>query len=150
MPLEAHVQRLRVVALPAACLAFHIDVGQELHLDLADAVALAGFAASTLDVEAEASRRIAPDLGIVGGGENLAYDVEKPRVSGWIRARCAPNGALVDDNHLIDELDSVDGLVLAWRVCLELHTLQDGAHENAVDQRGFARAGNACDAAECA
>ena len=55
------LERLAVVAPAAADLAGHVDVGQELHLDLEDAVALAVLAAPALDVEAEATRPVAPD-----------------------------------------------------------------------------------------
>ncbi len=54
--LELHFQRLAVVAVPVAGIAFHIDVRQEVHLDLDDAIALADLAASALHVEREASR----------------------------------------------------------------------------------------------
>ena len=42
LALELHLERLRVVALPLADLARDVDVGQKVHLDLDDAVALAG------------------------------------------------------------------------------------------------------------
>jgi hypothetical protein len=43
---EAHLERLAVVALPLAHLARHVDVGEEVHLDLHEAVALARLAAA--------------------------------------------------------------------------------------------------------
>ena len=49
--LIAHFQRFAVVALAFAHLAFHIDIGQEMHLDFGDAIALTGFATPALDVE---------------------------------------------------------------------------------------------------
>src|SRR5262245_9715670 len=52
--LEPHLQRLAVVALALALFAGDVDVGQEVHLDLDDAVALATLAAPALDVEGEA------------------------------------------------------------------------------------------------
>ena len=61
--LELDVQRFTVVALSVAGIAGDIDIGQEVHLDLDDAIALAGFAAATLDVEGEASGFIAAGLG---------------------------------------------------------------------------------------
>ena len=57
LPLVADLQRLAVVALALADVAGDVDVGQEVHLDLDDAVALAGLAAAALDVEAEAAGR---------------------------------------------------------------------------------------------
>ncbi len=56
---EGDLQRLAVVAGAVADLAGHLDVGQELHLDLDVAVALAGLAATTLHVEREAARLVA-------------------------------------------------------------------------------------------
>src|SRR5262249_35895386 len=56
LALERDLERLAVVALALADVALHIDVGQEMHLDLDDAVALAGFAAAAFDVEGEAAR----------------------------------------------------------------------------------------------
>ena len=69
---EPHLERLAVVALPLADLARHVDVGQEVHLDLHEAVALARLAAAALHVEREASRPVAADLRLGQLGEQLA------------------------------------------------------------------------------
>jgi hypothetical protein len=57
LALVAHLERLAVVALALAHLARHVDVGQEVHLDLHQAVALARLAAAALHVEREAPGR---------------------------------------------------------------------------------------------
>ena len=62
LALEAHLERLAVVALAVAGLARDVDVGQEVHLDLDRAVALAGLAAAAADVEREAARLVAAHL----------------------------------------------------------------------------------------
>src|SRR3546814_11757004 len=49
------LQRFAVVALAAAVVAGPVHVGQEVHLDLDQAVALAGLAAAAAHVEAEAA-----------------------------------------------------------------------------------------------
>src|SRR3712207_7133740 len=56
LALEAHLQRLAVVPLAVALLARHVDVREEVHLDLDLAVAPADLAAPALDVEREAPR----------------------------------------------------------------------------------------------
>ena len=52
-------ERLAVVARAAADVASDINVGQEVHLDALQPVALAGFAAAAFDVEREAARLVA-------------------------------------------------------------------------------------------
>ena len=56
LALEVHLERLAVVARAVADLARHVDVGQEVHLDLDRAVAGARLAATALDVEREPAR----------------------------------------------------------------------------------------------
>lgn len=64
-----------------------------MHLDLDDAVALAGFAASAFDVEGEAPGFVAAQLRFLGLGEKRADLVEGTGVGGWIGARaCGRSG----------------------------------------------------------
>src|SRR5690606_19590171 len=58
-PLHLHVERLRLVAPPAADLTVHVDVGEEDHLDLDDALALTRLAAPAANVEGEVPRSVA-------------------------------------------------------------------------------------------
>ena len=51
LPLIVNLQRLAVVPLAMADLAGYIDIRQEVHLNLDDAVPAAGLAASALDIE---------------------------------------------------------------------------------------------------
>jgi hypothetical protein len=51
-----------------------------VHFDLDDAVALARFAASAFDVEAEAPVLVAAHLGVLREREQLADHVERARV----------------------------------------------------------------------
>src|SRR5690606_10217293 len=55
-PLVADLEGLAVVALAMADIAGHVHVGQEVHLDLDQPVALAGFAATAADVEGKTPR----------------------------------------------------------------------------------------------
>ena len=83
------LQRLGVVARAVADFAVDVDVGQEVHLDALGALALAGFAAAALDVEAESAGLVAADLGLAGLGEDLADLVEDAGVGrGVASAAC--------------------------------------------------------------
>ena len=61
-PRHWHLERVPVVAGALADLARHVDVGEEVHLDLDRAVARAGLAAAARDVEREATRLVAAQL----------------------------------------------------------------------------------------
>jgi hypothetical protein len=78
LALVADIQGLAVVALALADVAGHVDIRQEVHLDLDHAVALAGLAAAALDVEAEAARLVAAGARFLGAGEQLANRREQP------------------------------------------------------------------------
>ena len=106
--LELHLQRLAVVALALADLARDVDVGQEVHLDLDDAVALAGLAAAALDVEGEAARLVAARLRLGQAGEQLADRREDAGVGRRVRARRAADRRLVDVDDLVDVLEALD------------------------------------------
>ena len=69
-PLIAHGQRLGIVALAVADVALDPDVGEEVHLDLLLAVALARLATAARLVEAEATRLIAAHFRLRQLGES--------------------------------------------------------------------------------
>ena len=105
---EFDLQRFAVVARALALVAGDVDVGQEVHLDLDDAVALARFAAPALDVEREPARQIAARLGFGQAREPIADRREGAGVGRRVRARRAPDRRLVDVDHLVEMLKAVD------------------------------------------
>ena len=119
LPLNSDFQRLAVVALALADVAGDVDVGQEVHLDLDDAVALAGLAAAALDVEGEAAGLVAARLGFRQAGEPFADRREGAGIGRGVGARRAADRRLVDVDDLVDVLEPLDAVVrgrgLAWR-----------------------------------
>ena len=117
-----------------------------MHLNLDEAVALAGLAPSAPHVEGEAARAVAPGLGVLGGGEQVPDVVEQPGVGGRVGPGRSADGGLVDVDDLVQILLSLNALALARP---ELGPVQVGGQlliEDLVDQAGFARAGDAGDA----
>jgi hypothetical protein len=108
---ELHLQRLAVVALALAGVAGDVDVGQEVHLDLQHAVALAGLAAAALDVEAEAAGRVAARAGIRQLAEPVADGREEAGVGRGVGARRAADRRLVDVDDLVEVLQPLDPLM---------------------------------------
>ena len=142
------LQRLAVVAPAVAFLAFHVDVGQEVHLDLQRAVAMAGLAAAALDVEREAARSVAAHLRLGGFGEQRADLIPHAGVGGGVGPRRAADRVLVHMDHLVALVEPLHARMLAGHdaCAVELvgqHRVQDGVH-----QRGLARAGDAGHASE--
>src|SRR5690606_27974358 len=89
--LELYFQRFAVVAVPVAGVAFHIDIRQEMHLDLDDAVALTGFAAPAFYIEGEAARLVAARAALRQFGEPVADECEGTRIGRRVGTRRAAN-----------------------------------------------------------
>ena len=93
LPLNAISRRLGIVALAAALLTHDPHVREEVHVDLDYTIALALFATSAFDVEAEASRVIAAHLGTGERGEELADGREDAGVGGGLLRGLRPMGS---------------------------------------------------------
>ena len=141
-------ERLAVVALAAAHIAGHVDIGQEVHLDFEHAVALAGFAAPAFDVERKTSRAVAALARHRHAGKQLADRREKAGVGGGIGTRCAADRALIDVDDLVEMFEPIDGGVRGRFGGAAIEMARRRAVEGVVDQRGFSRARNAGDADE--
>ena len=137
---ELDRERLLVVATTVTYLAEDVDVGQEVHLDAALAFALAGFASSALHVEAEASGLVAAFARLGQHGEEVAHGGEDAGVRGWIRARGAADGGLVDLDDLVELVDADDAAVLAGIFAAAVEIFCQRPIEDVVDEGGFAAA----------
>src|SRR5205807_2570880 len=97
------------------------DVRQEMHLDLDLAVALAGLTAAAPDVEREAAGLVAPYLRLGRQRVELADRREQVRVGSRVRSRRAPDRRLVDVDHLVEDVDTLDLVAIAG---LDAHSVQ--------------------------
>ena len=143
-----YFQRFAVVARALAHLAGHIYIRQKVHLDLQNAVALAGFAAAALDVEAEPSRAVAAHLGVLRLGEYGADIVEHAGVGGGVGARGAADGLLIDANDFIHELQPLYPIAFAGAGAGTVQFAGQRLVQDLVDEAGLARTGNAGDTDE--
>ena len=150
LALVLDLQRLAVVAVAVADLARHVDVGQELHLDADDAVALARLAAAALDVEAEPARLVAAHLGVRQAGEEVADLGEQVGVGRRVRARRPADGRLVDVHHLVQVFDPLDRLVPARPLLGAVDAHVERLVQHLVHQARLAAAADAGDADELA
>ena len=150
LALEAHLERLAVVAAPMAGLARHVDVGQEVHLDLDRPVALAGLAAPAAHVEREAARLVAAHLRLGRERVELADVVEELRVRRRVRPRRAPDRRLVDVDHLVEDVDPLAAGVLAGLHAHAVQPVRERLEDDLVHERRLAGARDARDGDELA
>ena len=117
----------------------YIDIWQEMHLDFYNTITMTCLTASTLDIEAEASRFVAAHLGFRGLAEKLSDRIKKARIRRWIRTRCPADWRLIDINNLIDMLQAKDFLMSAR---FSLRMIQPGSNpfiQDLIDQGALAR-----------
>ncbi len=146
--LEADFQGLAVVAPALADIAGHVNVGEKMHFHFDHAVALTGFAASALDVEAESSRFISPRPRFRDGGEDLPNRREQPRVRGRVGAGRTADRTLVDLDHPVDVVEAFDAVEVrgSGRGMVELR--RHRPKQGVVDQGRFTRSRNPGDAGQ--
>ncbi len=126
-----------------ADLAVHVDVGQEVHLDLDRAIARARLAAPALDVEAEAAGLVATRLGFGGLAEQGADAVEDARVGRGVRARRPADRSLVDVNNLVEVVEARHTRVLAGNGAGTVEPRREHLVQDVVDQRRLAGSAHA-------
>ena len=131
--------------MPLHDVAGDVDVGQEVHLDLDDAVALAGLAAPALDVEGEAARLVAARLGLGQAREPVADRREGAGVGGRVGARRAADRRLVDVDDLVEVLQALDAVVRAGMLARAVEPARHRLVERVDQQRRLAAAGDAGD-----
>ena len=120
LALVVDLERFAVVSLALADLAGHVNIGQEVHLDLELTVARAGLAAAAAHIEAEAACAVAARLRVRGRGEEVADVVEEICIRCGVGARRAADGALVDADDLVEEFLALDSLTAAG---VDLHAV---------------------------
>jgi len=143
LALVVHFQRFAVVALAVADVARHIDIGQEVHFHLDHAIALTGFAATALDVKAEAPRPVAAFARHRYAGVKLADRRKEAGVGRRVRARRAADRALVDIDDLVEMRQPMDRFIRRRFGIRAIEFARGDGVQGVVNQRRFARAGHA-------
>jgi hypothetical protein len=141
-------QRFAIVTSAVTDLTRHKDVWEEVHLDLDDAFTLAGLAPSTLHIEGEPTGLVPTGLGFRHRGKQLTNWREQAGVGCRVRTRRATDGALVDFDHFVEVLDTVEGVVGAWFVASAMQIHRQSLVERVGDQRALAGTGDAGNAGE--
>ena len=136
-------QHLAAEALAVAVRAAQVDIRQELHLHVLEAVAAAGGAAAVARVEAERACRVATFLGGFRFCVDVADRVPGADVAGRVGARGLADGRLVDHDHLGHVFGAAQLAVLAGHFGRLALGLEQRGVQNVVDERGLARSRDA-------
>ena len=123
-----------------AGLALDPHVGEEVHLDLLLAVALARLAAAALLVEAESPGRVAAHLRLRQPREQLADEVEHAGVGRGVRRRRVAERVLIDVDNLVDVLQPAHVVVRRTRGLCAVQLAGERVVQHLVDQRRLAGA----------
>ena len=134
-------QRFPVVPLALTDITGHVDIRQEMHLDLQDTAALAGFTAAALDVEAEPSRAVPAHLGILRAGKQRADISKHAGIGGGVGARRAPDGRLINTDDLVHPFHALHFLALSGTAAGTVQGCRQRLVEDLIHQCGFAGAG---------
>ena len=116
-----------------------------MHLDFDNPVPLAGLAAPALNIEAKAARPVSPRLGLWQGGEPFADWREGAGICGRVRARRAPDRALVDVDDLVEIFKPGDRVARGGGLPRTIEPHAGGFEQGFDHQGGFAAAGDAGD-----
>ena len=121
-----------------------------MHLDLDHAVALAGLAAPALHIEAEPPGLVAARLGFRQAGEPVADRAEGAGIGRRVRARRAPDRALVDVDHLVEIFEALKAVIGLRRAGGAVQLAGQRLVQRLDDQGRLAAARHARDAGETA
>ncbi len=137
--LSAHLdaERFAIEAPPAAHVAQHLHVGQEVHLDRAQALAFARGAAAFAGVEGKTCAAIAAHARFLCIGEEFADRVPETHVGSGAGARRLADRCLVDFEHAVDLFVTVDRVagnpVGSWESGVGSRTSGVGRRASGVD-----------------
>ena len=138
-----HLEGFTVVALALADLTRRIHIRQEVHFNFDNAISAAGLTASALDIEGEAPRLVATQLGLLGFRKEGTNMVEGARIGCWIGAWGAADWALVNVDNLVDLLSALDGTMLSRHtLVLGIEKLFQPLVKNFINQGTLSGAGN--------
>lgn len=122
-----------------------VDVGEEVHFYFVDAVALAGFATTAADVEGKTAGFITADFGLGLGSEEVADSGKDAGVSRGVTTRGTTDGGLVNDDDLVEIVDSLDFIMETGDGLGMVKAGEEFVREDGIDEGGFSGARDAGD-----
>ncbi|MPM56268.1 hypothetical protein SDC9_103070 [bioreactor metagenome] len=107
-----NIQCFATIALAFTDLTWNKNIGQEMHFNFNDTIALTGFATASAHIETKPACFVSTHFGLVGRSKQVANVVEDPRIGSRIGTRSTTNGGLVNINNLIQFFHTEDFIVI--------------------------------------
>ena len=114
LSLVQNLQRFAVVASAVADFAGNVDIRKEVHLDLESTVSLAGFAATSLDVERKAPRTVTAQLRFRDLSKEFADLIPHTCIGSGVRARRTADRRLINMHDFIELIGSSNRAMPSW------------------------------------
>ena len=130
---------LTVIACAITDFTRNIHIRQEVHFNLDGAIALAGFTATALNVEAKPAGLVSTHLGLLGFGKKVTDLVEHARISSRVRPGGTPNRRLVNLHEFVQVLNAFHAHRAPRHLAGAVKLIRQGLSQNLVDHRGFTR-----------
>ncbi len=112
-PVQFHLQHVRLKTAAFAFRAPHVQIAQELHLDLFKTRARTSFAAAAAGVERERARGQSLRHRFRLRGEQFTHSIVKAQIENRRRTRRARERRLIDHHYLADAMRAGDRLACA-------------------------------------
>ncbi len=108
LPLIANMKGLAAKPFALADRAGDPDIGEKIHFQPVRAIALAGLAPASRDIEAEPARSVTARFRLGHPREEVANLVKQLDVGRRVGARSSTDRRLVDIDHLVEMLEALD------------------------------------------
>src|SRR5215469_12893854 len=139
----SNFERFPIVTRASANLALDIDICEKMHLDPDRAVSLTILAATSFQIEAESSAVVAADARGRKLAEQVSNRSECAGVGRGVGSRGAANGALIDNNCLVNLVETKDRFMPAGALLRLVAMPKQRLAQNVVNQSRFSAPGNA-------
>ena len=144
-----YFQCLAVIALAPAYLAFHFNIGQEIHFYNPGSSAFTVLAPAAFYIEGETPGFVSPDFRFRYQRKQVADFRKNIDIGGGVGTRCSANGRLIDFNDFVNMFQTgkiyIGQCTGSASVIMPLHNRV----ERAVDEARLATTGHACYTYQC-
>ena len=133
--LELYLKGLVVVSGPTTRFTLDINIREEMHLDLLGSAPLTDLTTTSLGIETKSPRTKSSLLSVERCGEYLTNMGEESGIGGDIGVWSFANRGLIDDDRLVDMIDSLDAVMATDLASTRIKMVHQVVREDVDDER---------------